>query len=132
MKHLSSFLTLLAFVGFIYIIYITPDDPKDTFTGRVTWVSDGDTFKVQGHQWPIRIWGIDAPERYNAGGQASSDYVTRLIKGKTVTCEKIVVDKYKRTVATCFLGDSDIAETILSNGHAKEYCSFSRGYYGRC
>ena len=132
MKHLSSLLTLLAFLGFIYVIYITPEDPDDTFTGRVTWVSDGDTFKMTGHDWPIRVWGIDAPERDNAGGQASRDYVTRLIKGKTVSCEKIVVDRYKRIVATCFLGGKDIAETILSNGHATEYCSFSRGHYGRC
>lgn len=68
-KFLSSVLTFIALAGFIYLIAITHDDPKDTFTGKVTWVTDGDTFKVSGHDWPIRIWGINAPERDNTGAK---------------------------------------------------------------
>jgi endonuclease YncB( thermonuclease family) len=125
-------LTLIALTGFVYIVAKMPDEPRDKFTGRVTWVSDGDTFKMFGHEWPIRVWGIDAPERDNAAGKASRSFVTRLINGKMLTCEKVVVDKYRRTVARCWYKGKDIAQTILENGHAIEYCSFSGGYYSRC
>jgi endonuclease YncB( thermonuclease family) len=132
MKFLSTTLTLIALSGFVYIIAVTPDDPKDVFSGRVTWVSDGDTFKVSGHDWSIRVWGIDAPERDNSAGQASREFVTQLIKGKILTCEKVAVDRYRRTVSKCWHKDKDIAQLILEASHAIEYCSFSGGYYGRC
>lgn len=132
MKHASSILSLLILVGVAYISWATPERDVEAFSGRVTWVSDGDTFKVSGHNWPIRVWGLDAPERDTSKGEASRAFVTDLVKGKTVTCEKVVIDKYKRTVAKCFLGEDDIASMVLDAGFAQEYCSFTRGYYGHC
>lgn len=132
MKHASSILSLLILVGVAYISWATPKRDVEAFSGRVIWVSDGDTFKVSGHNWPIRVWGLDAPERDTSKGEASRAFVTDLVKGKTVTCEKVVIDKYKRTVAKCFLGEDDIASMVLDAGFAQEYCSFTRGYYGHC
>lgn len=132
MKHASSFLSLLILVGVAWISWMTPEPVRDVFSGRVTWVSDGDTFKVAGHSWPVRVWGLDAPERDTDAGVASRAFVTELVKGKTVSCEKVVIDKYKRTVAKCFLGEEDIASLVLEAGFANEYCSFTRGYYGHC
>ena len=128
LSFLLNFPIILIITAFIAPTVIE----NESFSGRVTWVSDGDTFKMSEHRWAIRIWGIDAPERDTPTGQTARTFVTKLIKGKTLRCETVVVDKYKRTVATCYLGGKDIAPMILDAGHAVEYCSFSNGYYGYC
>ncbi|WGI22186.1 thermonuclease family protein [Amylibacter sp. IMCC11727] len=131
MNVLSFFLNLPIIL--IITAFIAPTVIENqTFSGRVTWVSDGDTFKMSEHRWAIRIWGIDAAERDTPKGKAARAFVTNLIKGKRLNCDLVVVDKYKRTVATCYLGGKDIAPMILDAGHAEEYCSFSNGYYGYC
>jgi endonuclease YncB( thermonuclease family) len=134
MRYLSSFFSITLLVGLASLLYFAHENPKPnpSFSGNVTWVSDGDTFKVAGHKWPVRVWGIDAPERDTPEGQTARDYLTKWIKGKPVTCETVVVDKYRRTVAKCFLGEIDIARRMLKIGQAKEFCSFTRGVYGYC
>ena len=130
--NVVSFLLNLPIILIITAFIAPTVIETETFSGRVTWVSDGDTFKMSEHRWAIRIWGIDSPERDTTAGQAARTFVTGLIKGKQLTCNLVVVDKYKRTVASCYLGGQDIAPLILDAGHAVEYCSFSRGYYGYC
>ncbi len=130
--NVISFLFNLPIVLIITVLIAPNITETETFMGRVTWVSDGDTFKVENHKWAVRVWGIDAPERDTNEGKTARVFVTNLIKNKMVRCEIVVVDKYKRTVATCYLNGQDIAPIILDAGHAIEYCSFSRGYYGTC
>ena len=130
--NVLSFLLNLPIVLIITVFVAPTVIETETFAGRVTWVSDGDTFKLSEHRWAVRIWGIDAPERDTQAGQDARTFVTQLIKGKPLRCDFVVVDKYKRTVATCYLNNRDIAPIILEAGHAVEYCSFSRGYYGYC
>jgi endonuclease YncB( thermonuclease family) len=132
MKYASSILTAIVFAIFVWFLAHEEPPSRETFGGTVNWVTDGDTFKIQGYPWPIRIWGIDAPERDTNAGVTARVFVERLIKGQNLTCEKVVVDRYQRTVAKCFLGDQDIARLILGASHAREYCSFSNGFYGRC
>ena len=130
---LASFLTnAVLLVGVVAIVYYAPDTSDDRFEGRVKWVTDGDTFLVEGHDYPIRLWGIDAPERDTIDGVASGAFLRGRIMGKTVSCEVHVVDKYRRSVATCDLGDEDIALMMLLADQAVEYCSFTRNEYGFC
>ena len=42
----------------------------DSFTGVVTRVVDGDTFWLNSQDVRIRVWGLDAPERDQAGGSS--------------------------------------------------------------
>lgn len=130
--NVISFLLNLPIILALTMLIAPTITETETFSGRVTWVSDGDTFKMSNHKRAIRIWGIDAPERDTQAGQAARAFVTHLIKGKPLHCEVVVVDKYKRTVATCCLNDKDIALIILDAGHAVEYCNFSNGYHGYC
>ena len=130
--NVLSFLLNLPIILAITLLIAPSIVETESFSGRVTWVSDGDTFKVEDHKWAVRVWGIDAPERDTAAGQDARTFVTKLIKDKLLRCEIVVVDKYKRTVATCYLNGKDIAPIILDAGHAVEYCSFSNGYYGYC
>lgn len=132
MKWGSQLLTLLLLVGVLGAVFAPPKPRGEVFEGRVTWVSDGDTFKIEGHNWPIRLWGVDAPERDTEKGQIARDYVSAKIKGRVVSCEKVVVDKYKRTVAKCFVDGASLAKDLLNKGHGVEMCSFTRGALGTC
>ena len=101
----------------------------------VASVVDGDTIDIHGQR--IRFHGIDAPEssqlckdaqgkNYRCGQKAAlalSDQIGR----KIVTCEQKDIDRYKRIVATCSVGDVNLNGWMVENGHAMAY----RQYGGR-
>jgi endonuclease YncB( thermonuclease family) len=56
-------------------------------TGRVVAVTDGDTIKVldsSDTQHKVRLTGIDAPERGQPFGTASTKNLSRMVAGKQV------------------------------------------------
>ena len=63
------------------------------YIGRVVSVTDGDTIDValapQGLVQAVRLEGIDAPEHDQAFGAQSTQHLSELVSGKTVTlgCE---------------------------------------------
>lgn len=129
----STFLSLLLIAGAVWIgWHDIRARQAATFSGSVTWVSDGDTLKVSGHPWPVRLWGVDAPELDTALGLVAREFLFGLLEDQTVTCEKVVVDKFKRTVAKCTINGMGLSETLLSEGHAIEMCGFTKGSLGRC
>lgn len=106
---------------------------SDLFSGAVARVTDGDTFRLQGIKQAIRVWGLDAPERKDAGGPAATAAMRELITGQTLTCRHVNIDRYGRIVAQCFLPDGrDIAAEMIRMGVATEYCRYSGGYYQTC
>lgn len=105
----------------------------NTVSGVVRYVTDGDTFSLRGVERPIRVWGLDAPERDERGASAATSTLRRLIAGQSVTCRVRDIDRYGRIVGQCFLSDGrDIAAQMIAAGVALEYCYFSGGYYGTC
>jgi micrococcal nuclease len=100
---------------------------------RVSKVLDGDTFTLKGQSRRIRVWGLDAPEWNHVGGSAATATMKKMISGKTLRCQIVDMDRYRRFVAQCFLPDGrDIAAEMMRAGVATEYCRYSRGYYGTC
>jgi len=101
-------------------------------------IKDGDSFVLNGAE--IRLWGIDAPE-YNQicqkngqnypCGRKARDFLENLLTPlPSITCkEKSRAQKETRQVAQCFIDGKDIAEIMVSNGHAIDYLYFSKGYY---
>src|SRR5690242_21096223 len=82
----------------------------------VAHVVDGDTLDLtsSGERTRIRLNAMDAPEArqtcrdqerraYPCGAEASAA-LRRLIDGLELRCEPRYLDRYSRTVATCFLG----------------------------
>lgn len=103
------------------------------FSGRVTRIVDGDTFWISGQDVRIRIWGLDAPETNEPGGAAATAELTRLIAGQTLNCRQRDIDRFGRIVGQCFLPNGrDITREMISSGTAREFCRFSRNYYGTC
>ena len=70
----------------------------------------------------VRIWGIDAAETsqvcadgWMAGKQASR-VMLDLIRGRKITCEARVTDRYGRTVALCRADGRDLGAAMVSAG----------------
>lgn len=113
-----------------------PDPPpapvlaSEDVAGTVRHVVDGDSLYVAGHEPQVRLWGVDAPERDEAGFQAATATLTQLADGQRVTCQQVDRDRYGRTVARCFLMDGqEINRLMIESGTAAEYVRFSRGFY---
>lgn len=76
-------------------------EPAWAWSGKVTYITDGDTLWVQpsqgGKPVKIRVNGIDAPEICQAGGQAARAALARRVAGQTVTLSTRRHDDYGRT-----------------------------------
>ena len=65
----------------------------------VTKVIDGDTIETSTRQKPVRIQGIDTPEKGQSGYGAAKQKLADLVEGKKVTVTPVATDTYGRTVA---------------------------------
>lgn len=101
----------------------------------VATVIDGDTLEVRGER--IRLHGIDAPESaqsceaggkaWRCGQQASlalADRIGRL----PVRCETFQRDRYKRIIAICRQGETNLNRWMVRNGWALAYRRYSTDY----
>lgn len=52
-----------------------------------------------------------------------------MIAGRTVTCEQVDTDRYKRAVAKCSVGDASINSWLVREGWAIDYSKYSRGAF---
>jgi endonuclease YncB( thermonuclease family) len=85
---------------------------------------DGDTLDVAGRR--VRLFAIDAPERGEPGAAEAAENLRRMIAGKTVTCQRIEIDRYDREVSLCSAGGVDLSLAQLSFGHAVAWCFYIR------
>ncbi|MEM7304963.1 MAG: thermonuclease family protein [Pseudomonadota bacterium] len=102
----------------------------DEITSSVRHVVDGDSLYLENYEPQIRLWGVDAPERDEPGYDRAKNYLRQLALSQTVDCEIVDTDKYKRSVARCYLSNGDeINRMMIESGAAKEYFRFTKGYY---
>jgi len=69
--------------------------------GRVVKIADGDTLTILDagkHQQRIRLADIDAPERHQAFGSRSRQFLADLCFRKTATMEDLGLDRYGCTI----------------------------------
>ena len=112
----------------------------------VTKVIDGDTFKMSNGE-KVRLLGIDTPEKYDSDkldrqtsqsgkdketikklGEASSEYVRKLVEGKKVTLVRDSgyddKDKYGRSLRYIYMEDGTFVNAkILEDGYANVFYS---------
>lgn len=129
--------TIIALIGVALLaVYVLKPQTLPTgfesVSGRVSFVTDGDTIRIKGYTAAVRLWGINAPETTEAGWHEARGYLLRIAARQNVTCEIMHYDKYGRTVARCYLPDGrDLGALMIEAGHAVEMRGFSRGYYSR-
>jgi endonuclease YncB( thermonuclease family) len=108
----------------------------DDLIGQAS-VTDGDTLEIHGSR--IRLWGIDAPEssqlcrgqdslQYRCGAKAAND-LDAFIAGRPVNCLPISLDRYRRTVATCSVGGTDLGDWLVRRGLALDWPQYSKRKY---
>ena len=100
------------------------------------FVRDGDSFVLNGQE--IRLWGIDAPEYHQSCyegskrvpcGKYARQRLENLLKDEELNCERVNTDRYKRTVARCYVRGKDIAALMVRSGFAFDNTRYSRGAY---
>ncbi|CAN1499190.1 COG1525 Micrococcal nuclease (thermonuclease) homologs [Burkholderiaceae bacterium] len=103
----------------------TPTLWAQNFAARVVTVSDGDTVWVTPLQsqrrQKLRLQGIDAPERCQPGGEASTRALRELLLNQTVEVEVSGHDDYQRGLARIRYQGKDVGAFMVSQGHAWSY-----------
>jgi hypothetical protein len=73
------------------------------------------------NQHKIRLNGIDAPEKSQAFGQKSREYLASLVSGKNVTVVYKSKDRYGRVLGTVFADSVNVNLEMLRGGYAWHY-----------
>jgi endonuclease YncB( thermonuclease family) len=88
-------------------------------------VFDGDSFEARradGRRVEVRLFGIDAPERYQPWNRRSRSALRELVEGEAVSLRVVTVDRYDRIVAEVILPDGRSANAAqVEAGHAWVY-----------
>ncbi len=115
------------------LVGVAKDPDMIVGTARVI---DGDTLDVAGVR--IRLFGVDAVEKsqkckarsgleWQCGEWVTQQLADRL-RGVTLRCQALELDKYGRTVARCFAGQTDISQQLVQLGQGFAYRKYSRAY----
>ena len=114
---------------------MAPSEPENSQSSKhamtVFKVSDGDTISVRdanGTEITIRLYGIDAPELKQKGGAESKNYLSQLVKNKTVSVYPNDTDQYGRTVAHVYVGDKSVPLLMIESGNAWYYKQYAKEY----
>lgn len=99
-----------------------------TLDGTVVRVTDGDSvwFKPDGADakpFPLRLEGLDAPERCQPGGEQARDALSGRVLERHVQVVTHAIDDYQRTVGRLRLDGEDVGAWLVRQGHA-----WSHGY----
>ena len=98
-------------------------------------VVDGDTIHIG--KTKVRLHGIDAPESKQTCrrdgepwqcGEAATKALEDAIDGREVTCKGDKLDRYKRLLAICFVGNNNLNVMMTRNGWALAYRKYSSDF----
>ena len=98
-------------------------------------VVDGDTIHLNSEK--IRFTGIDTPELkqtcikegiINPCGVTAKEILIEKIGDNKVVCISEGKDKYKRTLAECFVNDESLSSYLVRSGYAFAYRRYSNKY----
>jgi endonuclease YncB( thermonuclease family) len=131
MKNIIFFKFALTILFAFYIISVRAD-----FTAKVQRVVDGDTVHIEdeaGKKFKVRLTGIDAPEKNQPYGLASTYHLRRLLLNKFVLLESkpkkgkpYSVDRYNRVLAKIILDGRDINLSQVLNGYAWHFKRYQK------
>ena len=98
-------------------------------------VVDGDTIHLNGEK--IRFTGIDTPELkqtcikegvINPCGVTAKEILIEKISDNKVECISEGKDRYKRTLAECFVNNESLSSYLVRSGYAFAYRKYSNKY----
>jgi endonuclease YncB( thermonuclease family) len=132
MKILLFFLLAIVYLP----VLAAPKEYGSVTVSEIRSIYDADTFKVNIAEWPdiigksifVRVLGVDAPEirgkcesEKAAAREAKMFTVEKLRSAKTVELRRMKRGKYFRILAEVYLNGVDLADLLISAGHARPY-----------
>lgn len=101
---------------------------SSSHTYRVVGISDGDTLtalSVERRQLKCRLYGIDAPEKRQAFGQASKLSLSELSFGRSARIEVMGRDRYGRAICRVAVNGVDVNREQIARGMAWMYRQYA-------
>jgi endonuclease YncB( thermonuclease family) len=94
--------------------------PGAQYRATVLWVMDGDSLRarIDGRDYDLRLWGIDAPEREQPGAEAARASLRALADGRTLDATVVALDDYQRPVVRLHQGEEELNRAQIAAGHA--------------
>ena len=88
--------------------------------GTALWIVDGDTILLRRGNTltTVRLWGIDAPEKKQAGGKEATNFLIKLIGRKRI---KVITEengRYGRVIGKIYYKGIFINLEMVKAGHA--------------
>jgi endonuclease YncB( thermonuclease family) len=77
----------------------------------------------------VRLLGLHAPERREAGGEAARRWMIEQALGRTLVCRLDGRRSFDRVVAVCFNSGGDLASQLIASGRGRDCPRFSGGRY---
>ena len=135
------------FIRFIIIFLIFVYKVTAEEISGIPKIIDGDTVHINNYKF--RLEGIDAPEMKQqckketlkissaigfslykdySCGKVSKAKLKAKINGSNIKCISTSKDKYKRYIATCFKGETNLNQWMVRNGYAIAYRRYSKKY----
>ena len=98
--------------------------------GKVVAITDGDTIKVLDDLdkgvLKIRLNKIDAPEKNQAFGQKSKQYLSNLVFGKQVIIRFKEIDRYGRILGLIYIDGVEVNLQMVKAGMAWHYAYYDK------
>lgn len=114
---------------YILFLLITCSVFSETLTGKVLYVSDGDTFTmdVEGQKTKIRFYGIDSPEKTQPGGLEAKEFVLDRVRDKIIEVEVSDIDRYGRIIGKIYYDNGKyLNQEVVKSGHAWWYQQYAK------
>ncbi len=140
MRLLASAMIIAACAVALGPIQAHAEAQPRTEVAGLAHVIDGDTLHLStpdaGKVVKVRLQGVAAPERSDAGGAEATRFVEQLAEGRQVRCELDGSRSKDRVVGVCFVGGEgvagggrDIGASVIEAGLARDCPRFSGGRY---
>ena len=135
------------FIRIIIILLVLHSNSIAEEISGIPKVVDGDTLHIDNYKF--RLEGIDAPEMrqqckkesfkisffigftfykdYSCGRVSKEKLITKIYTSE-IKCISSSKDKYKRFIATCFKGKTNLNQWMVRNGFAIAYRRYSKKY----
>ena len=123
-------LSLILFSILILISYsFVYSSEKNVAKGKAR-IIDGDTIEINMEK--IRFGGINSPERNEIGYRLAKDKLKEKITNNILICVREKnKDKYRRTVAECFINGESLSTFLVRRGYAFAYRKYSKNKYAK-
>ena len=123
-------LNLILFSILILITFSFVNSAENNVAKGKARIIDGDTIEINKEK--IRFGGINSPERNEVGYRLAKDKLTEKIAKNIITCVREKnKDKYRRTVAECFINGESLSSFMVKKGYACDYIYYSKGKYAK-